>query len=126
MTRQPPPISAVGNETIPCRLHRATAIRLLAALLVLLDTDPASTQIVESGLGTSSFFHLDASGTSGRVFSHRVFGNRSGLEPVYAIDGAQERERAYQLARRELDGLIVLPERARVALERGISGELGS
>ena len=39
---------------------------------------------------------------------------------------AQERERAYQLARRELDGLIVLPERARVALERGISGELGS
>ncbi|WP_425002956.1 hypothetical protein [Mycolicibacterium sp. S3B2] len=46
-----------------------------------------------------------------------------------ASDGAataQERERAYQLARRELDGLIVLPERARVALERGISGELGS
>lgn len=38
----------------------------------------------------------------------------------------QERERAYGLARRELDGLIVLPERARVALERGISGELGS
>lgn len=38
----------------------------------------------------------------------------------------QERERAYQLARRELDGLVVLPERARVALERGISGELGS
>ncbi|NVN49877.1 hypothetical protein [Mycolicibacterium hippocampi] len=39
---------------------------------------------------------------------------------------SQERERAYHLARRELDGLIVLPERARVALERGISGELGS
>ncbi|MGB0963442.1 MAG: hypothetical protein ACPGVY_12160 [Mycobacterium sp.] len=38
----------------------------------------------------------------------------------------QERERAYRLARRELDGLIVLPERARAALERGISGELGS
>ncbi len=37
----------------------------------------------------------------------------------------QERERAYRLARRELDGLIVLPERARAALERGISGELG-
>ncbi|MCH9708874.1 MAG: hypothetical protein K0U69_05100 [Actinomycetia bacterium] len=46
-----------------------------------------------------------------------------------SADGAatpQERERAYRLARRELDGLIVLPERARVALERGISGELGS
>lgn len=37
----------------------------------------------------------------------------------------QERDRAYQLARRELDGLVVLPERARAALERGISGELG-
>ncbi|BBY74726.1 hypothetical protein MPRF_16250 [Mycolicibacterium parafortuitum] len=37
----------------------------------------------------------------------------------------QERERAYGLARRELDGLIVLPERARAELERGISGELG-
>ena len=32
---------------------------------------------------------------------------------------------AYRLAQRELDGLLVLPERARVALERGISGELG-
>jgi hypothetical protein len=38
----------------------------------------------------------------------------------------QERDRAYRLARRELDGLVVLPERARVALERGISGELGN
>jgi hypothetical protein len=37
----------------------------------------------------------------------------------------QERDRAYRLAQRELDGLVVLPERARVALERGISGELG-
>lgn len=36
----------------------------------------------------------------------------------------QERGRAYQLARRELDGLLVLPERGRAALERGISGEL--
>ncbi|MGE2735805.1 hypothetical protein [Mycolicibacterium vaccae] len=36
-----------------------------------------------------------------------------------------ERERAYRLARRELDGLLVLPERARAALERTITGELG-
>jgi hypothetical protein len=36
----------------------------------------------------------------------------------------QERERAYALARRELDGLIVLPERARAGIERGIAGEL--
>ena len=38
----------------------------------------------------------------------------------------QERERAYALASRELDGLVVLPERARAAIERGIVGELDS
>ncbi|UXA17963.1 hypothetical protein [Mycobacterium sp. SMC-4] len=46
---------------------------------------------------------------------------------VAADDAAtpQERERAYRLARRELDGLVVLPQRARAALERNITGELG-
>jgi hypothetical protein len=38
----------------------------------------------------------------------------------------QERERAFDVARGELDGLIVLPERTRAALERGIAGELDS
>ena len=38
----------------------------------------------------------------------------------------QERERAFDVARSELDGLIVLPERTRAAIERGIAGELGS
>jgi hypothetical protein len=38
----------------------------------------------------------------------------------------QEREHAYAIARSELDGLIVLPERARAAIERGIAGELDS
>ena len=45
-----------------------------------------------------------------------------------AVDAAatpQERDRAYALACRELDGLVVLPERARAAIERGIAGELG-
>ena len=44
-----------------------------------------------------------------------------------AVDGGatqQERERAYALASRELDGLVVLPERSRAAIERGILGEL--
>ncbi|ULE34647.1 hypothetical protein [Mycobacterium sp. IDR2000157661] len=36
----------------------------------------------------------------------------------------QERERAYDQARRELDGLLALPEPARLAIERGIAGEL--
>jgi hypothetical protein len=51
---------------------------------------------------------------------------RSALR-VAVDEGAtqQERERAYAVASRELDGLIVLPERARSAIERGIRGELG-
>jgi len=45
---------------------------------------------------------------------------------VAADSGAtpQERSRAYALARDELDGLLVLPDRTRAALERGIAGEL--
>ncbi|MCH9667935.1 MAG: hypothetical protein K0U80_08755 [Actinomycetia bacterium] len=39
---------------------------------------------------------------------------------------SQERERAYRLARRDLEGLIVLPERTRAELERRIFGELGN
>jgi hypothetical protein len=38
----------------------------------------------------------------------------------------QERESAYDLAGRELDGLVVLPERTRAEIERGIAGELGA
>ncbi len=36
----------------------------------------------------------------------------------------QERGSAYRLARRELDGLLVLPERARAELERGLGGDV--
>jgi len=36
----------------------------------------------------------------------------------------QERQHAYELARKELDGLIVLPPRAQAQIERGISGEI--
>ena len=38
---------------------------------------------------------------------------------------AQEREHAYEVARRELAGLVVLPARTRAAIERGITGEIG-
>ena len=36
----------------------------------------------------------------------------------------QEREHAYALARSELEGLLVLPDRTRAGIERGIAGEL--
>jgi hypothetical protein len=37
---------------------------------------------------------------------------------------AQERQHAYDLARKELDGLIVLPPTTQARIERGISGEI--
>jgi hypothetical protein len=37
---------------------------------------------------------------------------------------APERQRAYDLARKELDGLIVLPPATRASIERRISGEI--
>jgi hypothetical protein len=37
----------------------------------------------------------------------------------------QERQSAYDRARKELDGLIVLPATTQASIERGISGELG-
>ncbi|OBH50718.1 hypothetical protein A5687_11870 [Mycobacterium mantenii] len=37
---------------------------------------------------------------------------------------AHERQRAYQVARNELDGLLVLPSAVQANIERGISGEL--
>lgn len=36
----------------------------------------------------------------------------------------QERGHAYEVARKELDGLLVLPESTRAAIERGIAGEI--
>lgn len=41
-----------------------------------------------------------------------------------AAAAAQERQRAYDLARKELDGLIVLPSPTQAVIERGIAGEL--
>jgi endo-alpha-1,4-polygalactosaminidase (GH114 family) len=36
----------------------------------------------------------------------------------------QERQHAYDLARKELDGLMVLPRATQARIERGISGEI--
>ncbi|MEZ0352532.1 hypothetical protein [Mycobacterium sp. pR1184] len=41
-----------------------------------------------------------------------------------AAAASQERQRAYESARKELDGLIVLPATTQASIERGISGEI--
>lgn len=62
-------------------------------------------------------------------FSHdeqRRIGRAESLLRV-ATDSAatqQERQSAYDLARRELDGLLVLPAATQAGIERGISGQL--
>jgi hypothetical protein len=47
---------------------------------------------------------------------------------VASDDGATapERQQAYDLARKELDGLVVLPATTKARIERGISGQLGT
>ena len=86
-----------------------------------LGADPVPTSVAEA-----EAIRRRRSGFSGHEQERLARGQR--LLRVSADTAAtpQERERAYRLARRELDGLIVLPERARAALERGISGELGT
>lgn len=46
---------------------------------------------------------------------------RVAADPAAAV---HERQRAYEVARNELDGLLVLPSGARANIERGISGEI--
>jgi hypothetical protein len=46
---------------------------------------------------------------------------RVASDPVAA---PQERQNAYDLARKELDGLVVLPSMTQASIERGISGEI--
>jgi hypothetical protein len=46
---------------------------------------------------------------------------RTASDPAATL---QERQNAYDRARRELDGLIVLPATTQASIERGISGEL--
>ncbi|MGX9788879.1 hypothetical protein [Mycobacterium sp. MMS18-G62] len=110
---------------------RADLLRPAKAEDLLDDGDAANRYLdaVESYVTAFDTAESEAIRRRRKDFSHdeqqRLTRAQSALR--VAVDSAatqQERERAYSLARRELDGLVVLPERSRTAIERGIAGEL--
>lgn len=99
----------------------------------LLDNTEAARQYldaVEDYVTAFNAAEADAMRRRRSDFSHteqQRIARAQSLLRVAADAGAtpQERERAYDLARGELDGLIVLPTSTRASIERGIAGELG-
>jgi Na+-transporting methylmalonyl-CoA/oxaloacetate decarboxylase gamma subunit len=131
------PVMCDMREPVTERFHRA---KLRADLLrpvkaeVLLDDRETAQEYRQAVEEYVTAFDVAESEAIRRRRNHftdgdqQRFGRAQRLLRV-ALDGAatpQERDRAYQMAKRELDGLIALPERARAQIERGITGELGS
>ncbi|MGB9306384.1 MAG: hypothetical protein WCB92_22710 [Mycobacterium sp.] len=98
---------------------------------LLNDADDARQYLdaVESYVTTFNAAEAEAIRRRRRDFSREEqqrLARAQSLLRVAADDAAtpQERARAYDLARNELDGLIVLPGDTRASLERGIAGEI--
>jgi hypothetical protein len=131
------PLMTDMSEPVTERFHRAKwradLLRPATAEALLDDRDAAAEYRAAVEDYVSAFTVAEAEATR-RKRSHfsgddqQRVARAQNLLRVASDDGAtqQERERAYGLARRELEGLVVLPERARAQIERGISGELGS
>lgn len=130
------PVMTDMREPVTERFHRA---KLRADLLrpaeaaTLLDDREADLEYREAVADYAMAFNVAEAEAARRRRSYlsqgdqQRIGRGQSLLRVAADSGAtpQERERAYQLAGRELDGLVVLPERTRAEIERGITGELG-
>jgi hypothetical protein len=131
------PVMTDMREPVTERFHRA---KLRADLLrpadatVLLDDRDADHEYRSAVEEYATAFNVAEAEARRRRRSYlteadqqRVVRGQSLLR--VALDSAatpQERESAYRLACKELDGLIVLPERTQTEIERGITGELGS
>ncbi|MDF2823885.1 MAG: hypothetical protein K0R68_1293 [Mycobacterium sp.] len=131
------PLMTDMAEPVTERFHRAkwrADVLRPATAEALLDDRDAAAEYREAVEEYVSAFGVAESEAIRRRRSHFSEGEQQRVVRAQqllrvASDSAatpQERERAYGLARRELDGLVVLPERARAQIERGISGELGS
>jgi hypothetical protein len=131
------PLMTDMSEAVTERFHRAKwradLLRPVAAEVLLDDRDAEAEYraAVEEYVAAFNVAESQARRTKRTSFSdgeqQRVARAQSLLR--VASDAAatpQERERAYRLARRELEGLVVLPDRAQAQIERGISGELGT
>jgi hypothetical protein len=110
---------------------RADFLRPAKAEDLLDDYDAAQRYMaaVEEYVTAFNVAESEAQRTRRSDFSHdeqRRIGRAQRLLRV-ATDSAatqQERQNAYDLARRELDGVLVLPPATQAGIERGISGEL--
>lgn len=130
------PLMTDMSEPVTERFHRAkwrADLLRPATAEALLDDREAAAEYRSAVEEYVSAFNVAEAEAARRKRSHFSDGDQQrvaraqNLLRVATDDGAtqQERERAYGLARRELEGLVVLPERARAQIERGISGELG-
>lgn len=110
---------------------RADLLRPIAAEALVNDRD-GFVEYREAVADYASAFHVaenEAIRTRRRHFSEAEQQRVSRAQSMLLVASdttatPQERARAYSLARRELDGLMVLPERTLAQIERGISGEL--
>ncbi|AQA03283.1 hypothetical protein BVC93_13625 [Mycobacterium sp. MS1601] len=131
------PLMTDLTEAVTERFHRAKwradLLRPQAAESLLDDRDSAAEyrQAVEEYVSAFNVAEAEARRRRDAGYSdaekQRLHRARSLLR-VASDDAAtnQEREQAYRQARKELDGLVELPERTRAQIERGIAGELGA
>lgn len=131
------PLMTDMSEPVTERFHRAKwradLLRPATAEALLDDRDAAAEYraAVEDYVSAFAVAEAEATRRKRSYFAEddqQRVARAQNLLRMATDDGAtqQERERAYGLARRELEGLVVLPERARAQIERGISGELGT
>lgn len=129
------PLMTDMREPVTQQFHRAKLradlLRPIAAEALVNDRD-GFVEYREAVEDYASAFHVaenEAIRTRRRHFSEAEQQRVSRAQSMLLVASdttatPQERARAYSLARRELDGLMVLPERTLAQIERGISGEL--
>jgi hypothetical protein len=129
------PLMTDMREPLTMRFHkaklRADLLRPARAEALLDDRDSAEQYLAAVEDYVTAFDAAEAEAIRKRrtdftLEAQQRIGRAQSLLRV-ASDGAatpQEREHAYQLARKELDGLLVLPAVTRKQIERGVAGEI--
>jgi len=130
------PLMTDMRDTLTTRFHkakrRADLLRPARAEDLLDDRDSAAQYLGAVEEYATAFDAAEAEAVRRRrtdfsAEQQQRLARAQSLLRVASDDGAtsQERQRAYELAHRELEGLIALPAPTRAAIERGIAGEIG-
>jgi hypothetical protein len=129
------PLMTDMRNTLTVSFHkaklRADFLRPVKAEDLLDDRDAAAQYLaaVEDYVTAFNIAEAEAKRRRRKDFSldgqHRIARAQSLLRVASdSAASAQERKNAYDLARNELDGLIVLPSTTQASIERGISGQI--